>query len=203
MTENEHRGKKGKRATLTHNEITGQFNSPLKAVKRPVTRIRYADDYIAIHEHSGYTYLHLSRASGRVVAVLPFRIIDGDRTFLARREICPAHADEHGLYSITEGVEGEESLMQAAIRGLIEEAGMAATADQVIELGEVYQSKYEDTIVGLFAIDATTITQGPAHSDGTIWEDSATSEWVPLETALQIKDVLFSAMLARLLIKAN
>jgi 8-oxo-dGTP pyrophosphatase MutT (NUDIX family) len=123
--------------------------------------------------------------------------------FLARLEVCPAHGPELELCSITGGVEPEETIEQAALQELWEEAGFRANEYDLISLGQVHPSKSADTIVYLFAIDVGGTPQSTPKGDGTEWEKDASVEWVDHKQGVHIYDPLFVTSMTRLLDKMS
>lgn len=158
----------------------------------------FENNFVAIKENMGYSYLHIVRSNGRLVAILPYRVVNGEQEYLARVEICPAHSLEAATYSITGGVEKNESLVAAAKRELNEESGYTVEMEDFVHLGEVRPSKQSDTIVGLFAVDVSNKEQHAILGDGSRWEQNASVKWVSFEDGLNVVDPLFITALARL-----
>lgn len=161
--------------------------------------VLYENQFVALREHRGYSYLHMVRSNGRLVVLLPFRRTAGeDWQFLARIEVCPAHSDAPGRYSITGGVTPDETPEAAALRELEEEAGFSVTEDALIALGTARPSKQSDTLAFLYAVDVAALQQGEARGDGSFWEQDASTEWVSTSEALDVVDPLFMLTIARL-----
>ncbi len=170
----------------------------MKANPMPDDITLFANDFIAVKEHDGYTYAHLTRTAGRLVALLPFRGSGDAQTYLARVEVCPAHSDDPGVYSITGGVRPNETPLEAAARELTEESGYQAAAAEFTVLGEVRPTKQADTTVTLLAVDVTDKVQAAIVGDGTRWEQDAGVKWVTYADGLGIIDPLFITLMARL-----
>lgn len=163
----------------------------------------YENNFLAIREESGYYYYHMTRTDGRLVAILPHRLRAGERQYLARVEICPAHSLEPDLYAITGGVTPGEAPLEAAVRELGEEAGYHMSAADFRHLGSVRPSKQADTIADLFAVDVTGRRQRAITGDGTRWEQGASVQWVSFEQGLAIADPLFIAAMVRVHMQAE
>lgn len=149
--------------------------------------------------------MHMARTDGRLVALVPFRRTARGLEFLARVEICPAHfpkdtakaAMQARRYSITGGVKAGETFAQTAVRELLEEAGYAVSDEALIDLGQVYPSKQEDTLAQLYSVDLTNETQAEIKGDGTVWEEGAGVEWLPYRDGLQVIDPVFVTAMVR------
>jgi len=144
----------------------------------------------------GYTYVHEVRCDGRIVAVL---VYDGESSrILGRYEYTPCHHERIKLCSITGGMDEQgENPKQTAIRELLEEAGIEATADELEDLGTVWPSKAADTVVYLFAIDGHGKELQDVIGDGTIGEEGASVKWISMEDAIRSGDAILHSLLVR------
>lgn len=156
-----------------------------------MTKTVFENDFLAIQEREGYFFFHMTRTNGKLVVVVPYRKLDNNIEYLARIEICPAHGLTPNLYSITGGVELDETPIQAARHELAEEAGYYVDEEQFVVLGEVRPSKQSDTIAYLYTIDLSSVDQKPIKGDGSRWEENAGVKWVSFGEGLEIEDSLF------------
>jgi 8-oxo-dGTP pyrophosphatase MutT (NUDIX family) len=162
-------------------------------------KILFQNRFLALIERDGYAFSREVRCDGAIISILPFRVKNNGLEFLARLEVCPAHGPYRDHYSITGGLEPNETVQEAAQKELWEEAGYQVGTDELISLGQVRPSKSADTIANLFAVDVTGKPQSTPSGDGTRFEANASVEWVDYEQGVQIKDPLFVTALARLL----
>lgn len=161
----------------------------------------FQNQFLTVIDRDGYTFVREVRCDGQIVALLPFRTsgeVDNVE-FLARLEVCPAHGPELEQCSITGGVEPGQSVEEAALQELWEEAGYRAEANELVSLGQARPSKAADTVVYLFAIDVTGKSQAPLSMDASHFETNASVEWLDHEQGLQMTDPLFVTAIARLL----
>ncbi|MDM8532808.1 NUDIX domain-containing protein [Anaerolineales bacterium HSG25] len=164
----------------------------------------FANQFIAIINRDGYTFMHEVRCEGHIVAVLPYRDLDDNRReYLARLEICPAHSPKLELCSITGGKEPDQSVAETAVQELWEEAGYQATIDELISLGKVRPSKASDTTAHLFAVDVTGKEQSTPEGDGSRFEVGSSVQWLDYKQAIQVEDALFVTAITRLLQEIN
>ena len=163
----------------------------------------FRNQFLAIINRQGYTFVREVRCDGIIVSLLPFRTdTTGHPTeFLARLEVCPAHGPALEQCSITGGLEPEQRVEEAAVQELWEEAGFRATENELISLGAVRPSKALDTAVYLFAVDVTGKKQMPPPGDGSHFEANASVEWVTFSQGINIADPLFVTSLSRLVNK--
>lgn len=168
--------------------------------------ILFKNKWVEVHEKvtekGRYVYSHSVWCGGQGVAVLPFKIEDGQLYLLGRYEICPAHSNTFELCSITGGMDVEgESPVFTAKRELLEEGGFKAKMEKFIYLGEVKPSKQSDTTQHLFVVDVTGLEQGEIVGDGTFGEDGAYCDWITPEQLSDAKDPLLHVMFVRALDK--
>lgn len=164
-------------------------------------RVLFENQFLALIDRDGYTFVREVRCDGHIVSVLPYRDTRAGRQYLARREICPAHASlsqQPELSSITGGVDSGDSALETARIELLEESGYAVEPSAFLALGVVKPSKALDTVAHLFAVDVGGKPAKAAAGDGSKWESSASVEWVSEAAGLEIEDPLFLAALARL-----
>ncbi len=161
--------------------------------------------FLHLIDREGYVFMHMARTQGRLVAVVPFRVQGQTLQFLARIEVCPAHASAHTVkadmqparYSITGGPTADEDMVSCGVRELAEEAGYVVSPHEMIDLGQVYPSKQEDTLAQLYGVDVTGRTQNAIEGDGSEWEAGAGAEWVSYAEGLQVADPLFVTAMIR------
>ncbi|MFN8529248.1 MAG: NUDIX domain-containing protein [Anaerolineae bacterium] len=163
-------------------------------------KVVFETPFVSLVERDGYVFTHEKRSNGLIVSLLPYRDQAGQRTYLARVEVCPAHSPEPQLErcSITGGVDPGQTVRHMAVVELKEEAGYEILESALIDLGAVRPSKSADTTVYLFAIDVSGEVPGEVTGDGSRYETGAYVEWVNYAEAMQNKDPLFIAAIARL-----
>ncbi len=160
----------------------------------------FSNNFLAIIDRDGYTFLREVRCDGTIVAVLPYRRrAEAEWDYLARLEICPAHGAEMKRCSITGGLEAGKTVAETALLELWEEAGYQAELPELTNLGILRPSKAADTTVHLFAVDVSDKPQATPQGDGSHFEVGASVEWVTYNEGLQISDPLFVTAMARLL----
>lgn len=160
----------------------------------------YDNKWIQLRETDNYVYSHESRCNGKIIAVLPF--IPKPFKYLARYEGTPCQANGVIKFcAITGGVEHDDPIATTLLE-LKEEAGVVATADELIDLGTVYPSKSQDTVIYLYGIDITgkTWTTTPT-GDGSEHERTAYCELSSDQLSLingqdPLNIVMFSRLIA-------
>lgn len=161
----------------------------------------FRNHFLAVIERDGYAFVREVRCDGHIVSVLPYRDSSKGRQYLARREICPAHAalnQQPELCSITGGVDSGNSPVETARLELMEEAGYTIDTANFVSLGIVKPSKAMDTVAHLFAINVSGVQRQRARGDGSRWERGATVQWISESEGLDIEDPLFVVAFARL-----
>jgi 8-oxo-dGTP pyrophosphatase MutT (NUDIX family) len=156
-----------------------------------MTNTVFENKFLAIREREGYYFYHSTRTNGKLVVVVPYRKLGDTVEYLARVEICPAHSLSPSIYSITGGVNAEETPLNAAKRELAEEAGYYVETEQLVMLGQLRPSKQSDTIAYLYSADLSGVDQQAIEGDGSHWENEATVKWVSFTEGLQVADTLF------------
>lgn len=150
------------------------------------------------HGIGGYVYSTETRCSGRIVTVLPFRVIEAgkDVEFLLKNELTPCWGMLPKLSTITGGFEGDAQ--EDAIREVLEETGYKIAPNELIALGQSYGTKSCDTVYDIFSVDLTDKDQGEAKGDGSGLEGIQDSKWVRRKQVLACMDPMASVALARL-----
>ena len=146
----------------------------------------------------GYVFSHDSRCNGQIVAILPF--IPDPLQFLIRFEVTPCHQNGE-IYnsSITGGVENDD-VEETAIQELEEEAGLIAEKFELINIGIIYPSKSQDTVIHLFGLDITGKEIGEAMGDGSLFETLAYCKLSSnIDDIISSKSPLNHVMLLRLM----
>lgn len=173
----------------------------------PTTEVLHHNEWVSLMKVSnpaagvsGYVYSHETRCQGRIVAVLPFRVIRGKRRawaeFLLKSEVTPCWGMEQVVSAITGGYEGGD-IEDDAVREMLEETGYAITRDELIPLGTCFASKSADTVYSLFAVDLTGREAGEAIGDGSRLESESRAVWLEGSDLLAIRDPQVSVMFLR------
>lgn len=162
-------------------------------------KVLYENKWVSLMETpDGYVYSHETRCKGHTVSVMV--VNSKAEKILGRFEMTPAHGPQTKLCSITGGVEHDDPV-STALHELEEEAGIVVTADKLISLGTVWQSKSADTVVHLFCIEYDgPINRNPA-GDGSAGEVGSTVEWVSVDDAIACGDPLMAAAWGRFWVK--
>lgn len=137
------------------------------------------------------------------VAILPFRTKeDGEREYLVRMELCPAHSDEIEMGAIMGGYDKARNVSMAghALAELHEEAGYIAHESHLDYLGTIRPEKSSDTTHYLYAIDLDQpgIKKDVATGDGSEIEKLGYTKWVTERELAFSKMSSLSCMLLRL-----
>jgi len=174
----------------------------------------------------GYVYAHETRCAGRIVVVMPFRVVADDPCehvsheasecatnggselpdvhieLLLIDEVVPCWAtDGPSLSSITGGWEFGDDIMcrQTATRELHEEAGFVVGTDALISLGIARGTKSSDTVYFIYGVNLTEVKQTDAgNGDGSALEAIASTRWVDAARASESSDSLVHAAANRL-----
>ena len=163
-------------------------------------KILFTGEWLQVRLKDGwYEYLHQVKSNGAAVAFLLFH----GYQVLGRYEHCPPHGEGLQLSSFTGMVDPGETIEEAVVREIYEEAGIRAVADKLINLGVVRPSKASDTVLHLFAysVDSLEDVNFKPAGHGTRGEQGAYSKWVTKEEAAYCKDGSVGTMLARLVEK--
>jgi 8-oxo-dGTP pyrophosphatase MutT (NUDIX family) len=177
-------------------------------------KILFENKWMQVIDREGWTFYRLPWCpSGYGVAILPFRRVLTDMPMshlnpkfeyevLGRFEACAAHGGGPKLTAITGGLDkAGESPIVCAVRELEEEAGIRLhNYDNIIELGEVFDSKCSDHKTILFAVDMAKakFTEVELSGDGTIYEAGSYAEWVSEEECMLADELRLAGMIGRL-----
>lgn len=146
---------------------------------------------------NGYVFSHETRCNGKIIAVLPFRLVDGRYEYLIKHEVTPAWSLEPEYSALTGGWEGGDPVVTAQLE-LAEESGYTVDIEQFISLGTSYASKSADTVYHLYTVDLSGAAKGEVHGDGSRLEQEALSIWCDEGALLLVKDPQVALMLNRL-----
>ena len=156
--------------------------------------------YLSIRKKDGwYEYLHDGNAM--LVIVLGYRRLAVDQwQFLGRYETCPPHSDGLALCALTGGIEEGEEPIAAAARELEEESGIKIEQDKFTSLGTARPSKASDSTAYFFAVSLEIPEQDKyvGKGDGTEGEKGSYCTWINYNTAIEAKDPLLIAAVARM-----
>lgn len=139
----------------------------------------FSSEWLSVIDRNGYIFAHEVKGNGKSVSVLPYRYNNDSIEFLLRKEKCPCWGSESSLCSVTGMIEGEEDVIETAIRELKEETGYTVTADDLIFCGTCRTNKACDTEVSLFSVDLTDKEATEAEGDGSENEAAAENLWLP------------------------
>lgn len=155
---------------------------------------------------NGYVFSHETRCQGRIVAVLPFRVVKAPHgpwdssarpEYLVKSEMTPCWSFDQVLSAITGGYEGGD-IEDDAVREMLEETGYAIDRTELIALGESYASKSADTVYSLFSVDLTNREAGEAIGDGSRVEAESAAVWLTEDQLVTVPDPQVATMLLRL-----
>ena len=141
-------------------------------------------------EDDTYWFLHEDRCDGHVVAVVPFRQVDGedlDYEYLLLPQVTQCWTLENPVYSsFTGGVDAGEDPVTAAVREFGEESGYQASIEKFIPLGTCYASKSSSTLYHLFSVDLTNKEPAYAFDQAEVDEGiTRPPEWLPVPTVAE------------------
>jgi hypothetical protein len=157
---------------------------------------------------NGYVYSHETRCSGKIVVVLPYRIMSdvnanvniddivaGDSLhieFLLRDEITPCWSvDVSQLSAITGSWEDTDDPLcrSAAVRELWEESGYLIADSEMISLGKSFASKSSDTVYYLYTVNLHGLKPtGDGRGDGSELEARASCRWMREDELFDLLD---------------
>ena len=168
-------------------------------------KVIYKNKWIELRTINNYIYCHLSDSNSKGVAILPYKIENDQFYILGRFEKRPCHDKGYGkngnfLTSIT-GSCDKKGLddYQIALEELIEEAGIYAKREELIDLGYSYVSKSSDNYVHLFAIDIKNHVLHSLKPDGEMEKDSYV-KWITPKLMVEKSNCpLSSLMFCRLM----
>lgn len=127
-----------------------------------------------------YVYSHESRCDGKIIAIIPFRIISHQLNVLLRDEVTPCWGPLNTTFlsSITGGIEPNMSIKELVIKELKEEAGYLVKETDLIPLGTCKGTKSTDTTYYLYAVNLKNNSKNKnAIGDGTYFESLAECVW--------------------------
>ena len=168
--------------------------------KEPKVKTLFKNEWVSLmstpeENGQGYIYAHETRCNGNIVAVLLYERIGKDGwKYGLREEKTPCWGDKAQLSSLTGGVEKGSTPAAAAVKEIMEEAGLVCVENDLKSLGNCRGTKSSDTLYHLFALDVSGLKQ--VEPTG---EDVGEVKW--LSTREEINRVvcpLFYTMLYRL-----
>jgi 8-oxo-dGTP pyrophosphatase MutT (NUDIX family) len=129
-------------------------------------------------EDWAYIYSHENRCDGKIVSVLPYRLVNGHLEYMLRDEFTPCWGtDNNFVSSITGGVEHADPA-DTALEELEQEAGYSVDKSKLQFLGTCKGTKSCDTDYYLYAVDLTGIDQSiMPEGDGSELEKKAKCFW--------------------------
>lgn len=128
-------------------------------------------------EISGYDYLHEDRCAGKIISVLPYRVVNDEVQYLLRKEITPCWSYEPVISSITGGLEND-NIEETVVQEIAEEAGYEVTTDDLIYLITTYGTKSSDSKYYIYSVDLTGKEKTlKGDGDGSSLEKIATCYW--------------------------
>lgn len=154
----------------------------------------------------GYVFSHESRCQGRIVAVLPYRVVRSPGgafdssariEYLLKSEMTPCWSFDQVLSAITGGYEGGD-IEDDAVREMLEETGYEIGRSELIPLGTSYASKSADTVYSLFSVDLTGREAGVPLGDGSRLEAESAAVWMSGEDLARVMDPQVHVMYVRL-----
>lgn len=153
-------------------------------------KVLFKSEYYTLKEKDGYEYIHEEKCHGAIVAVLPFKTVEGEKQFLLVNEDRPMHGRGMNLYALTGGFDDVSlSIRETVVKEVREEAGFEVVSEELISLGWVYNSKACDTKVYMFAVDVSGKEQEEPISDGDVIEDGAVLQWCDVTELDDLTDI--------------
>lgn len=136
-------------------------------------RILYKSDWHTIGL-CGENYEYVDKHQG--VCILPYKTENNEQLYLVRIEQNPIYGKNPTC--ITGMIDDGETPIQTAMRELLEEAGISATADRFKEIGVVYAGKDRLTPDFMYVCDVAELSQGTPVGDGSSDEENSENIWV-------------------------
>ncbi|BAV39203.1 hypothetical protein BPT24_078 [Tenacibaculum phage pT24] len=158
-----------------------------------------------------YTYTREVRCDGNIVAIIPFRFVDGELEVMIRDEYTPCWNMGKNPSSVTGGVEKGQHPKETVKQEMMEETGYLIKYSDISPLGTCYGTKSTDTIYHLFAVDCTNAIQTKPKPDNEndMNENISSNRWVStfdINALTEVVDPLWSIAYLRFLtlnIKSN
>lgn len=168
----------------------------------------FTTPWLNLVEKKGYIYVDEPKSPSGIVGVLGRVDVGLTHRYLVSAEDRPCHDTqfEYGSYCLTGGIDKGEQPIDAAIRELHEEAGVAAAPGRFVDLGFVWPYKASSCRVYLFGVDLTGIASnihGPLSNvlkgagDGTEGEKTNFCTWWTRDMLVQSIDPLLHTALVR------
>lgn len=162
----------------------------------------WCNKWISVFELDSWYSIYRIGKTNSGVAILPYRIKDGNLEILMRIENCLPHGGFVET-TITGMIEEDENPLQTAIKELREETGYVA--EDLTYLGWVYTSKASDYKQYMYSIDLTDEEpEEQIEGDGTIGEMGASTIWKqPIPEVFKSNAPLLHTMILKLLFTPN
>lgn len=205
----------GKNSSGNDDDFIARFTDPVMTIRSSETQRKLNSDGNLIQstnwvslkhlhyseENINYVYSHECRCNGKIVAFIPYRIVDGVIEVLIRNEATPCW---NGRFlvpsSFTGGVDPGSTIFDTVVKELKEESGFVVRKEECSYLGQTFGSKSSDTIYYLFAIDLTGKDKTEELVSENDFEKTAHCEWIPINYAANIvPDAIFGILALRLI----
>ena len=164
-------------------------------------KLLYKGEYLSIYEKDGW-YTYCRDRTGEIIGVLVFtKDKRGNIEKILGRYEYDVQTGEQKLTSITGGVEEGQTPMECAIVEMGEESGFDVVEEDLIELGTMQPAKSEDTVIHLYAFDATgmeDMRREDSIGDGTKGEEDAYCDWVTFEDLVNMDNPVNHVAVLRL-----
>lgn len=148
----------------------------------------------------GYTYLHEIRCNGKIISILPYRIVNENFEFLFRVEKTPCwNLTAQIISTITGGVDKGHNPLFTARKELEEETGYVVTENDIIFLGCTYGTKSCDTRYYLYSVDLTDKIQEKEYSVETELDKLSYCKWGNTDNLIRCEDPFSAACYVRLM----
>lgn len=154
----------------------------------------------------GYVFSRETRCQGRIVAVLPWRVVQPATgpgrvspriEYLVKSEMTPCWSFDQVLSAITGGYEGGD-IEDDAVRELLEETGYTVDRSELVPLGESYASKSSDTVYSLFTVNLTGREAAVPLGDGSRLEAESAAVWLNGSDLARVMDPQVHVMYVRM-----
>lgn len=168
----------------------------------------YEHQWMSVYETED-KFIYCERRGKDSIAILAYRLVDGEYQFLIRWQLLPATSvKEYKLMPccITGSLWDHDNLLQAVKDELLEEGGIILEDTTRIKAQKsIISSTQMSEITHVYVVDVTGLEQHPIKGDGSYLESISKTEWVTHKQLIDLIDqwvTLVSLLIAYDLFKA-
>ena len=135
----------------------------------------------------GYIYSHEKRCDGKIVAYVPYRVVDDTLELLLRYEATPCWKGKTPVgSSFTGGIDFNMRNLDPVYtmqKELREETGYNVIIDDIISLGTCFGAKSSDTVYYLYTCNLGDYSFGAIEAESEL-EQTSYTKWISSESFL-------------------